>query len=321
MKNIHGIPLLLVSLLNMIRLVVFPGSVSAEPYSHLSLDPNRIQWSYLLYEVKSTSADVTTEVRLEFPTQAEAKASMIESREGDPLPVPAAGCYKITVNTLLDSALHAPVKSVDHLWFDPQDATALGRDMLRQGDEDFKKVFRFTKQGVFRYQKEPKDKKEASFEPDKWTKVIDRFYPYDADKLGCPNIVDRLLLIYIVSASGALENNQPLSLCVFGKRQLFSVKLRPAGSHSTNVDYIEQKDQGKDRRQAEVKAVKIDLEAKPLESNLENVENFSFMGFLNKISFSIDSARNLPIEIRGEIPPVGNVTLKLKEARLRNGSG
>jgi hypothetical protein len=210
---------------------------------------------------------------------------------------------------------------VDHLWFDPQDATALGRDMLRQGDEDFKKVFRFTRQGVFRYQKEPKDKKEASFEPDKWTKVIDRFYPYDADKLGCPNIVDRLLLIYIVSASGALENNQPLSLCVFGKRQLFSVKLRPAGSHSINVDYIEQKDQGKDRRQAEVKAVKIDLEAKPLESNLENVENFSFMGFLNKISFSIDSAINLPIEIRGEIPPVGKVTLKLKEARFRNGSG
>lgn len=321
MKNLHGIPILLVSLLIMIGIVGFPGSISAEPYSHLSLDPNRIQWSYLLYEVKSTSADVTTEVRLEFPTQAEAKVAMVETREGDPLPVPAAGCYKITVNTLLDSALHAPVKSVDHLWFDPQDATALGRDMLRQGDEDFKKVFRFTRQGVFRYQKEPKDKKEASFEPDKWTKVIDRFYPYDADKLGCPNIVDRLLLIYIVSASGALENNQPLSLCVFGKRQLFSVKLRPAGSHSINVDYIEQKDQGKDRRQAEVKAVKIDLEAKPLESNLENVENFSFMGFLNKISFSIDSAINLPIEIRGEIPPVGKVTLKLKEARLRNGSG
>ena len=316
-----NIPLLLVFLSILSQWMAFPGSISAQPYSHLSLDPKRIQWNYLLYEVKSTSADVTTEVRLEFPTQAEAKAAMIEAREGDPLPVPAAGCYKITVNTSLDSALRAPVKSVDHLWFDPQNATALGREMLRQGDEDFKKLFRFTKQGVFRHQKEPKDKKEASFEPDKWTKVIDRFYPYDTAKLGCPNIVDRLLLIYIVSASGALDNNQPLSLCVFGKRQLFSVKLRPAGSHSIKVDYIEQKDQGKDRRQAEIKAVKIDLEAKPLESNLESVENFSFMGFLNNISFSIDPERNLPVEIRGEIPPVGSVTLKLKEARLRKSHG
>ena len=317
----HGIPILLVLLLNMIGLIVLPGSVSAQPYSHLSLDANRIKWSYLLYEVRSTSADVTTEVRLEFPTQAEAKAAMIETREGDPVPVPDAGCYKITVNTLLDSALHAPVKSVDHLWFDPQDATALGRDMLRQGDDDFKKVFRFTKQGVFRHQKEPKDKKEASFEPDKWTKVIDRFYPYDATKLGCPNIVDRLLLIYIVSASGALDNSQPLSLCVFGKRQLFNVKLRPAGSHSIKVNYIEKWDQGENREQAEVKAIKIDLEAKPLESNLENVENFSFMGFLNNISFFIDPRRNLPVEIRGDIPPVGSVTLKLKEARLRKSPG
>jgi hypothetical protein len=317
----HGIPILLVLLLSMISPVVFPGSISAQPYSHLSLDANRIKWDYLLYEVRSTTADVTTEVRLEFSTQAEAKAAMIEAGEGDPLPVPDAGCYKITVNTLLDSALHAPVKSVDHLWFDPQGATALGRDMLRQGDEDFKKVFRFTKQGVFRNQKEPKDKKEASYEPDKWTKVIDRFYPYDADKLGCPNIVDRLLMIYIVSASGILENNQPLFLCVFGKRQLFHVKLRPAGSHSIEVNYIERNEQGEDRRQAEVKAIEIDLEAKPLESNLENVENFSFMGFLSKISFSIDPARNLPVEIRGDIPPVGSVSLKLKEARLRKSPG
>ena len=95
----HGLSILPVMLLTMILLVVFPGSISAQPYSHLSLDPNRIQWNYLLYEVKSTSADVTTEVRLEFPTQAETKAAMIESRQGDPLPVPAAGCYKITVNT------------------------------------------------------------------------------------------------------------------------------------------------------------------------------------------------------------------------------
>jgi hypothetical protein len=155
------------------------------------------------------------------------------------LPIPASGCRKITVNTIINSMLQPPVKSVDHLWFDPQDATALGRDSLRQGDEDFKKVYRFTRQGVFRHQKEPKDPKEASKEPDQWTKVIDRFYAYDLDRLGCPNIVDRLLMTYIASASEMLDHNQPLSLCVFGKRQLFQVKLRPAGLQSIKINYIE----------------------------------------------------------------------------------
>jgi hypothetical protein len=313
----YNLSILLVWFLIMTRWVAFPGPLSAQTYSRFSLDADRIQWDYLVYEVKSTKADVTTAVRLEFPTQSETTAALIKSTRGDPVPVPANGCHKITVHTIIDSLLHPPIKSVDHLWFDPQDATALGRESLRRGDEDFKKVYRFTKQGVFRNQREPKNQKEASYEPDQWTKVIDTFYSFDADRLGCPNIVDRLLVLYIVSASGILENNQPLSLCVFGKRQLFHVKLQPAGSHSLEVNYVEKMEQGENRRQGRVKAIKIDLEAEPLESDLETVENFSLMGFLKKISFSIDPARNFPVEIRGEIPPVGGVTLKLKEARLR----
>jgi hypothetical protein len=308
-------------LLSITAMVVFTGSISAQPYSRLNLDANRIQWNYLLYEVKSAKADVTTEVLLESATQAETQAALIVSRRGDPVPVPAEGCQKITVNTTIDSILRPPIKSVDHLWFDPRNANGLGRFRFRQGDDDFLKRYRFTKQGVFRNQKEPKNQKEASLEPDKWTKVIDTFYSYDADRLGCPSIVDRLMMIYIATTSGIIENNQPLSLCVFGKRQLFDVKLRPAGLHPLKADYIVKKEQGEDHLQNEVKAVRIDLEAKALKSDLEKEENFSYMGFLNNISFFIDTERNLPIEIRGEIPPVGGVTLKLKEVRLRKSAG
>ena len=301
--------------------VVFAGSISAQPYSRLDLDANRIKWNYLLYEVKSTKADVTTEVLLETASQAEAQTAMIESRRGDPVPVPATGCRKITVNTTIDSMLRPPVKSVDHLWFDPKNATGLGRFRFRQGDEDFLKVYRFTKQGVFRHQKEPKNPKEASLDPDQWTKVIDTFYSYDADRLGCPNIIDRLMLMYIASTSGMVETNQPLSLCVFGKRQLFQVKLRPAGLHPVSADYTVKSEQGADRRQNEVKAARIDLEAKALKSDLEKEENFSFMGFVTNISFFIDPDRNLPIEIRGDTPLVGGIVFKLKEVRLRNNPG
>jgi hypothetical protein len=316
-----NLSLLPVLLLIMVRMVVFPDSALGQLYSNLNLDPKRVQWSYLVYEVKSASVDVTIEVRMEPSTKSDAEAAIVSSGQGDPLPVPAGGCYKITVNTLIDPVLQSAVKSVDHLWFDPRDATALGRDSFRQGEDDFKKEYRFTRQGVFRFQQEPKDKKEASMEPDHWTKVIDRFYSYDTGKLGCRVITDRLLMTYIASASEMLNNNQPLSLCVFGKRQLFQVKLQPTGLQSLKIDYIEKNEQGETRRQSQVNAMQINLEAKPLESDLEAVEHFSFMGFLNKISFFIDSARNLPVELKGEIPPVGLVTIKLKEAHLRNGSG
>ncbi len=317
----YNLSILLILLSIISRMVVFPGAILAQPYTRLNLDAKRIQWRYLVFEVKSISVDVTTEIRLEFPTQSEAEAAMIESRQGDPVRVPASGCYKFTVTTIIDSILQSPVESVDHLWFDPRDATALGRDSLRQGEDDFKKVYRFTRQGVFRFQREPKDKKEASKQPSQWTKVIDRFYPYDTDKLGCPNVTDRLLMTYIASASEMLDNDQPLSLCVFGKRQLFQVKLRSAGLQNLKVDYIEKNEQGENHRQGQIKAFQINLEAKPLESNLEQVEHFSFMGFLDKISFFIDPERNLPVELKGEIPPIGVVSIRLKESHLRNGAG
>jgi hypothetical protein len=125
------------------------------------------------------------------------------------------------------------------------------------------------------------------------------------------------MVMYIASTSGMVETNQPLSLCVFGKRQLFQVRLRPAGLHPVSADYTVKSEQGADRRQNEVKAARIDLESKALKSDLEKEENFSFMGFVTNISFFIDPDRNLPIEIRGDTPLVGGIVFKLKEVRLR----
>jgi hypothetical protein len=95
------------------------------------------------------------------------------------------------------------------------------------------------------------------------------------------------------------------------------VQLKSAGIHSVKIDYIEKKLQTKHHRQGDVKTHKILLETKPLESNLEKVENFSFLGILKNIAFFIDPTSKLPIQISGEIPRAGSVTLKLHEVQLR----
>ena len=167
-----------------------------------------------------------------------------------------------------------PIKLVNHVWFDPRDATALGRFRLRRGDDDFKKIYRFTQQGVFRHRIEPGSKQEEQQEPEKWTDVRDTFYAYNLDQLGCVNVSERLLLIYRVSAVEQLEDNKPLFLCVFAKRQLFEVKLESAGLHSVKFDYIEKSQEAKHRRKGRMDAHKIMLETRPLKSDLPKVENF-----------------------------------------------
>jgi len=306
-----------VYILMVIQLAGFSNSARAQSYSQIKLDANRVPWVQLTYGIRNFSVEVNTKVQLESLPAAEVEAALIENSQGVPLRASSPESYKITVNKMVDSIFKPPVKTVNQVWFNPQDATALGRIRLRRGNDDFKKVYRFTEQGVFRHRREPKDQQETPNEPEKWTDVKDTFYAYNLTKLGCPNVSERLLLIYIASAAEISKSNQILSFCVFGKRQLFDVRLRPEGLHSLKINLTEKTKQREVRRQGQVKALKIALEAQPLESDLEELESFSFLGFHEEIAIFIDPATNLPIQLSGKIPKIGKVTIELRKVQLR----
>jgi hypothetical protein len=300
--------ILLMSLLNLSR---------AQTHSQIKLDPKRVPWIKLLFKIESFSADVTTQVQLESLTAADVEAELIKSPEGTPIEVIPPESNKITVNYDVKYILKPPIKTINHVWFNPIDATALGRIRLRRGNDDFKKVYRFTEQGVFRHQLEPKDQQETSKQPEQWTATQDSFYSYDIDQLGCHNVTERLVLIYLASALELSKSTQPISFCVFGRRQLFDVQLKPQGLYSLEVDFIEKKQHGEVHRQGKVKALKIAIDPRPLASDLDKEEDFSFLGFQEDIAIFIDSQSGLPIQISGKISVVGQVTIKLHEVWLR----
>ena len=302
-----------------IPLTGFSNSTRAQSYSQIELDPKRVPWTQLSYRIKNFSAEVDVQIQLESLPAVEVEAALIKSPRGVPIKAWSPESNRITVQYWVDSIFKSPVKTINHVWFNPKDATALGRIRLRKGNADFKKVYRFTEQGVFRHQREPKDQQESSRQPENWTDVKDSFYAYNLDQLGCPNVTERLVLIYIASVSAAeiSKNMQPLSLCVFGRRQLFHVRFKPEGFHSLKVDFIEKKQQGESRRQGQVEALKIAIETQPLASDLDKVEDFSFLGFQEDIAIFIDPVSHLPLQLSGEIAMVGNVTIKLNEAQLR----
>jgi hypothetical protein len=311
--------LLFVLYFMVIPLTGFSNSTRAQSYSQIKFDSKRVPWTQLSYRIKNFSVEVNVQVQLDSLPAAEVEAALIKSPQGVPIKAWRPESDRITVHYMVDSIFKPPVKTINHVWFNPKDATALGRIRLRRGNDDFKKVYRFTEQGVFRHQREPKDQQETSKQPEKWTDVKDSFYPYDLDQLGCPNVTERLVLIYIASASAAeiSKSMQPLSFCVFGRRQLFHVRFKPEGFHLLKLDFIEKKQQGEFRRRGEVEALKIALETQPLASDLKKVEDFSFLGFQEDIAIFIDPVSNLPIQISGEIPMAGKVTIKLHEVWLR----
>jgi hypothetical protein len=300
-----------------IQLVVLSKSTIAQPYSQIKLDLKRVPWTQLSYRINKLSVEVNAQVQLASLPAAEVEAALIKSPQGDPIEVWLPESNRISVYYNVNPIFLSPVKTINHVWFNPQDATALGRIRQRRGKEDFKKVYRFTEQGVFRHRREPKDQQEIPLEPEKWTDVKDTFYAYDLAQLGCPNITERTVLIYIASAAELSKSMSPLSFCVFGRRQLFHVRLKPEGIHPIKVDFIEKSQQGEMRRQGKVEVLKIALEVQPLASDLDKVEDFSFLGFQENIAIYIDPIAGLPVQISGIISKVGNVTIKLAEVRLR----
>ena len=281
-------------------------------------DPSRIPWMALSFQAKNFWVKVSTNIRLVSLPAAEIEALLLPSPKGNPIKPKTPQLYQMTINTLIDPIFRSPVSIYNRIWFNPTDASALGRIRLRRGEDDFKKVYRFTDRGVFRHLLEPKDKKEAALDPEKWSRIKDSFYPYDLTRLGCAGATERSLPIYIISAADISDVNDSLALCIFGKRQLHRMKFKREGTYPLTVNFIEKTKQNEIRKEEQINAIKIAIAAEPMESDLEEPEDFSFLGLHKDLAIYIDSATHIPVQISGTIPTVGQADLKLDKVLLKN---
>ncbi|MGD9080219.1 MAG: hypothetical protein PVG96_12810 [Desulfobacterales bacterium] len=294
------------------------SSAEAQSGFHLDLEPQRIQWSQLSFHAKNFWVEVSTEVHIRYLPASELDPVLLASPQGIPVKLKKSQAAEMTINTIIDPRFRAPVKLYNRIWFNPEDASALGRIRLRRGEDDFKKIYRFTDRGVFRHRIEPKDKGEAGLEPDKWTDVKDTFYPYDTNQLDCPGVSERSVLIYILSAAALSKDNRPLTIGIFGKRQLHRVKLIKAGTRQIKTNYIlKNQQQIEMRKDSTVEALKMMITAQSIEPHLEDAEIFSFLGFHKDISIFVETSLGLPIQVSGIIPTVGKVDLKLNQVQLK----
>jgi hypothetical protein len=290
----------------------------AQPISHLKLDTRRVPSAHLSFHAKNFWVEVSTEIQMRSMPASDLDTVLLVSPKGTPIKPQAHQISEMAINTTIAPRFRSPVKIDNRIWFNPTDASALGRVRLRRGEDDFKKMYRFTEQGVFRHRIEPKDKEEARLEPDKWTDIKDTFYPYDINQLNCPGVSERSVLIYILLTAAISKSNQPLTICIFGKRQLHRVQLRKEGTLPIKINYIEKNRQAEMRKEGTVKAIRFAINAEPIEPHLEDGENFSFLGFHKDITIYVEPSSGLPIQASGIIPTIGRADLKLNKVQLKD---
>ena len=291
--------------------------VWAQSFSRLNLDPHRVIWSDLSFRAGRTVVDVAIDIRLSPFTAAEFESIWQTYPQSIPLPSVGQEVYNLEVNRVIDHIFSRAVKLSDQILFNPDRANSLYGVRLRRGTDDIERAYWFSGKGVHRLRRMPKSKSETSLDSAKWTDVKTSFYPYDLTRLECPQVVDPMLLIYLVSAAPINKDSDVLSLCVFGKQQLHQVRLRVQGLETLGVDYSEKTGEGEVRKKGKVDVLRVTLESEPLVRDKKNAESFSFLGMHEDIVILIDPDLRIPLQVSGKIPTVGAVTLKLSEVKMR----
>ena len=303
-----------------IALICLFGQVWGQSLSHLNFDPNQVYWKKLSFRAKRAVVDVKVDVRLAPFSTAEFESIWRSNPKSIPLPSLGQEVYDISVNRIIEHIFSSPVMLSNQVLFEPDQAAAFYRVRLRRGEDDIKRTYWFSREGVHRLRVKPNTKGEASQDPAKWTDVRKSFYPYDLSRLGCSQVTDPMLLIYLLSAARMEKKGESLSLCVFGKQQLHRLRMQVEGLQTLEVDYSVKRGEVEVRKKGKVDALRVTFKAQPLQSDRKDTENFSFLGFHRDITIDIDPELRIPLQVSGRIPTIGMVALKLSGVSM-GGSG
>jgi hypothetical protein len=278
-----------------------------------------VPWSQVSFQASRLGSRITVDMELREGPAAAEEARFVASPPGTaPFRAMGTDVLCLTVRTLLEPLAMEPIRLENQTWFDSRSGMPLARSRLRRGDDDFLKTYRFTQQGVFRIQRQPKTKSEIPLPAERWTKVNDDFYSYDLKALGCSALSEMSHLIWVVAGSDFAATGAPLTVCAFGKRQLHRVRIVPAGIKEIPIDYIEVRPDGSStRRNATIQALNLTIGAEPIASSLKEPENFSVLGVQEDIVVFLDPVSRVPVQVSGGIPGFGHAALGVREVRLK----
>jgi hypothetical protein len=293
-------------------LFLLPVALAADSASPLVLAAERVAWRSIELYGSRLGNSVTVTIEISRLPASGADKTFLASRQGRPYAPSGPDVMLLEVRTRIEPLALSPVTLESRVWFSPREALPLQRFRSRRGEGDFDQTFRFTHEGVFRRQLEPRTPAETPLPVARWTKTDESFYAY----AGGPMPTETSLLIYILSAADVASGGEPLSLNVFNRRQFHQVVLRADAARTLTADLTIRKPGAETQVRKTVEAIPVRLESRPLNPNAKEKEDFSFLGLKDNIVLFVDRSSRLPVQVSGVIPGIGSVELRAREIKL-----
>ena len=312
-------------LLSLFALLLCPSNpAGAREIAGPVFAPASVTWKSLIYQTRSFLGTATAVVKFDtrrqpdFPPEPAGSHSTSSGPGAGDVPAQNRGGFCLSLTNTIKPHLSVPRFYQARVWFSPENCQAIRRLRLLRGKSNYLKDYLFTPAGVYRYRKKPADSTEETFKPELWTDSEKTFYPLPGSLSAATIISEPLLILYYLSAKAA--EAKPAEICVFHKKQYFRLKLIRKAPVPIQVDYIEQYNAQKRRRQkGEMELSGYRLISRPLAGNAAKVaEKFSFMGLTGAIIIYFNEKSRLPLRLDGDIPFIGRVYFNLRKAVMTN---
>lgn len=225
-----------------------------------------------------------------------------------PLPRPTAGArlMKMTVSADLAGRL-----TEEEVYFEPGSGRTLQRSRVKLGSDPYRKSYRFGESSLDWTRSAPKSREETERAEPAWSKIENLSAPYPQGSL-CKVYSEPVLLLYLLAAHD-WNSGKNLEFCMFAGKKWNRVEAVSAGLRAFPASFEKngKPGQASEARVIVLKATKASAE--------QNEEPFELMGLRGDLEIFLDPQSGLPLAIQGEMPWIGQVTVRLEKADTSGG--
>ena len=279
----------------------------------MDVGPPEVNWTSLRYAASRFGVSLSTTLELDRSSREEMQAPPYSAFRNEPFQTASDGVMRLDIHAHAETMLDS-YNTEGRAWFAPGSLAILQRDRLKPGPGGSRKIYRFAGDGAFRIRLEPNGRNEGRQPPANWTKIKQKFYPYDLLAAGCDPVTSPELLLYRVSTRDPVNGGHPL--CVFVDDALYRVWLESRGEVPRPVDYVVKTGSATHEVSGSRKTLKLSLRVEPITPGADPAA-FELLELRGAISIYLDTDTRLPVLITGERAGAGELEVGLVEAVLR----
>lgn len=260
----------------------------------MQLDPRTVPWSELRFSTRKFGISATSDISLA-PADRQAGG--------------APGALTLAIDSAYVGRLaHAEAT------FDPKTAAVSSSATGRLGKRGYYKSYRFLPAGLALLRRAPATSAEEQLEPDHWTRIETKSFSFPPGTDKCPVISEAAVLFYVLSAAPAIEIGKSREICMVSGTTPYDVVITARGRESLPVDYEMVSGDTVRSVSTRVDALELVIDARPIDGSPG--DDFSFLGLEGAMTLHLDTELGAPLRVRGRLPLLGNVRIKLKRMVL-----